>query len=196
MNRARTAVLFAVAGSLSIWGCGGALMYGEAEEPSIVFSQPLGQTIPGAPQIPVTVPQGIVSFTFEVPDIPFAGGSKTSQEAGFTIASSMKLNQASLVMPPSTSADFNGLDSVTLVVFPPGSATGITLAQYTKDPAHLPGQTLVLKPVGDVELLDLLTGNGTKALTLSVSGSGTLPANSWTADVELDVRVRATASWP
>ena len=52
-------------------------------------------------------------------------------------------------------------------------------------------------PVGGVELLDYLTGGtGTKTLTLDISGSGTLPANDWTADVDLDVRLKVTAGWP
>jgi len=52
--------------------------------------------------------------------------------------------------------------------------------------------------VDDVELLDYLTatGTGSKTITLDVSGSGTLPANSWTADVDLDVRLKVTAGWP
>ena len=195
MNRARATTFFGFAACLALSGCGGRLAYGEMEEPSLVLTQPLGQTVPGAPQVPVSVPQGIVTFTFNVPSIPLSGGSTTSQEAGFTIGSSMKLNQAALIMPPSTNADFNGLDTVTLTVSV-GSGTPVTLAQYTKDPAHLPGQTLVLKPVGDVELLDFLTGTGTKNLTLGISGSGTLPANNWTADVDLDVRLKVTAGWP
>jgi len=195
MNRARATVFFALAAGIALSGCGGRLAYGEMEEPSLVLTQPLGQTVPGAPQVPVSVPQGIVTFTFNVPSIPLAGGSTTSQQAGFTVGSSMKLNQAALIMPSSTNADFNGLDTVTLTISS-ASQTQI-LAQYTKDPAHLPGQILRLMPVGEVELLDYLTGGtGTKTLTLDISGSGTLPANDWTADVDLDVRLKVTAGWP
>jgi len=195
MNPARATIFSAFAACVALSGCDGGLAYGEMEEPSLVLTQPLGQTIPGAPQVPVSVPQGIVTFTFTVPSIPLSGGSKTSQEGGFTIGSSMKLNQASLVMPPSTNADFDGLDTVTLTIS--SASRTQTLAQYTKDPAHLPGRTLVLKPVGDVELLDYLTvGTGNQTLTLDISGSGTLPASSWTADVKLDVRLKVTASWP
>jgi hypothetical protein len=196
MNPTLCRTLFAAA-CLALSGCGGKLVYGEMEEPTLVLTQPLGQTIPGAPQIPVTVPQGLVTFTFDVPDIPLSGGSTTSTEAGFTIGSSMKLNQAALTMPPSTNADFNGFDTLTLTISS-ASQTQKTLARYTKDPAHLPGQTIVLRPVDDVELLDYLTatGTGSKTITLDVSGSGTLPANSWTADIDLDVRLRVSAGWP
>ncbi|HKC61147.1 MAG TPA: hypothetical protein VKB92_13760 [Myxococcales bacterium] len=195
MNRARATVFLALAASLALSGCGGKLIYGEMYEPSIVFSQPLGQTVPPGPPFPVTVPQGLVSFTFQVPDIPLSGGSTTSQQAGFTIGSCMKLNQMALIMPPSTNADFNGIDTMTITI---SSATkSQTLAGYTKDPANLPGQTIVLLPVQDVELLDYLTaGTGGNTITLDVSGSGTLPANSWTADVDLDVRLKVTAGWP
>ena len=194
MNPTLCRTLFAAA-SLALTGCGGKLIYGEMEEPTLVLTQPLGQTVPPGPPFPVTVPQGLLTFTFSVPDIPLSGGSTTSTQAGFTVGSSMKLNQAALIMPSSTNADFNGLDTVTLTISS-ASQTQI-LAQYTKDPAHLPGQILRLMPVGDVELLDYLTGGtGTKTLTLDISGSGTLPANDWTADVDLDVRLKVTAGWP
>jgi len=194
MNHTLCKALFALAVWASLAGCGGKLVYGEMEEPTLVLSQPLGQTIPGAPPIPVTVPQGLVSFTFQVPDIPLSGGSTTSTQAGFTIGSSMKLNQAALTMDPSSNADFDGFDTLTLTIT--SGSRSQTLATYTKDPAHLPGKTMVLQRGEDVELLDYLTGTGTKTITLDVSGSGTLPANSWTADVDLDVRLKVTAGWP
>lgn len=196
MTRVHATVLFALLASLALTGCGGKLVYGEMQEPSIVFSQPLGQTVPGAPPVPVTVPQGLASFTFQVPDIPLSGGSTTTNQAGFTIGSSMKLNKAALIMSSSSNADFNGIDTLTLTI---SSATrSQVLARYTKDPARLPGKTLVLLPVEDVELLDYLTGpaGGAKTISLNVSGSGTLPANAWTADVDLDVRLKVSAGWP
>ncbi len=195
MNPTPCRILFAACLALS--GCGGKLIYGEMEEPTLVLTQPLGQTVPGAPPVPVTVPQGLLTFTFNVPDIPLSGGSTTSKEAGFTIGSSMKLNQAALIMSPSSNADFNGFDTLTLTISS-ATQTQKTLARYTKDPAHLPGQTIVLRPVDDVELLDYLTGpaGSSKTITLDVSGSGTLPGNSWTADVDLDVRLKVTAGWP
>ncbi len=195
MNRAYAAIFLAFGACLAFSGCGGKLVYGEMYEPSLVLTQPLGQTVPPGPPFPVTVPQGLISFTFQVPSIPLSGGSTTTQQAGFTIGSSMKLNQMALIMPPSTNADFNGIDTMTITI---SSATkSQTLAGYTKDPARLPGQTIVLLPVADVELFDYLTaGTGGNTITLDVSGSGTLPANSWTADVDLDVRLKVTASWP
>jgi len=177
-------------------GCGGKLVYGEMEEPTLVLSQPLGQTVPGAPQVPVTVPQNLVTFTFQVPDVPLSGGSTTSNQSGFTIGSSMKLNQAAFIMNAAANADFNGIDTLKMTITS-GSKSQV-LAQYTKDPARLPGKTLVLQRAEDVELLDYMTAtppNG-KTITLDVSGSGTLPANSWTADVDLDVHLKVNAGWP
>jgi len=195
MNPTLSRTLFAAA-CAALAGCGGKLVYGEMEEPTLVLSQPLGQTIPGAPPIPITVPQNVVTFTFQVPDIPLSGGSTTSNAGGFTIGSSMKLNQAAFIMNASANADFNGIDTLTMTITS-GSRSQV-LAQYTKDPARLPGKTLVLPRAEDVELLDYLTGTapGSKTITLDVSGSGTLPGNPWTADVDLDVRLKATAGWP
>src|SRR5438552_18112038 len=112
MNRARATVFFALAAGIALSGCGGRFAYCEMEAPSLVLTQPLGQTVPGAPQVPVSVPQGIVTFTFNVPSIPLAGGSTTSQQAGFTVGSSMKLNQAALIMPSTNKYDFKGLDTL------------------------------------------------------------------------------------
>jgi hypothetical protein len=193
-NSLKTA-LVALAGAI-IAACGGKLLYGEADERSIVFSQPIGTTIPAAPPVPVTVPQGIVTFTFQIPNVPFSAGSTTTNQAGFDITSSMKLNLATLTMPPSTSADFNGLDTVTLTI--ETATQSQTLATYTKDPNNLPGKTLVLQPAPDVEMLLFLTSTGTgpKTITLSVSATGILPGSNWTADADLDLHIRATAGWP
>src|SRR5712671_1307530 len=100
----------------AIAGCGGKLVYGEMQESTLVLSQPLGQTVPAAPPIPVTVPQSVATFTFQVPNIPLSGGSTTSKESGFTIGSSMKLNQAALTMSASSNADFNGIDTLTFTI--------------------------------------------------------------------------------
>jgi len=195
MSRARATVAIPLVASLAFWGCGGSLAYGEMEEHSIVLSQPLGQTIPGAPPVPITVPQGILSFGFALPDIPIAGSGTTTEQAGFTIRTSMKLNQAALIMPPSTNANFDGIDALTLTITS-GSRTQ-TLARYTKDPGHLPGQTLRMAPADDVELLEYLgSGQGDGTLTLGISGSGVFPATDWTADLDLDIRLKATADWP
>jgi hypothetical protein len=178
----------------AIAGCGGKLVYGEMQESTLVLSQPLGQTVPAAPPIPVTVPQSVATFTFQVPNIPLSGGSTTSTQAGFTVGSSMKLNQASLIMSASANTDFNGIDTLKMTITA-GSKSQV-LAQYTRDPARPTGKTLVLLPAESVELLDYLTGTTTKTINIDVSGSGTMPGSSWTADVDLDVRLKVNAGWP
>ena len=55
MNPTLCRTLFAAA-SLALTGCGGKLIYGEMEEPTLVLTQPLGQTVPPGPPFPVTVP--------------------------------------------------------------------------------------------------------------------------------------------
>jgi hypothetical protein len=197
MKNSLNRIVLILAGAV-LAACNTNVLYGRADEPSIVLTQPLGQTIPGDPtQTPVTLPPGFVTFTFGVPNIPLSGGSTTSNQAGFTIASTMKLNQAAMtITSPATGADFNKIDTLTLTI-QSGSRSQV-LATYTKDPARPPpDKTIVLQRTEDVELLDYLTaGTGGNTVSLSISGSGTLPQNNWTADVDLDLHVRATAAWP
>ncbi|HWE24535.1 MAG TPA: hypothetical protein VG496_11425 [Myxococcales bacterium] len=182
----------------TLGACDGKVMYARADESSIVFTQPLGTIVPGDPtQTPVSVPTGLVNFTYDIPDIPLTGGSPTSNQAGFTITTMMRLNELVLTIPSSTAnADFNGIDSVTLTA-QSGSQTA-TIATYTKDPARLPGKVLALQGDPNVELLDYLVpgASGGKTISLSVSFTGTRPANNWTADVDMDLHVQAKASWP
>src|SRR5438132_1368993 len=102
MKNSLNRIVLILAGAV-LAACNTNVLYGRADEPSIVLTQPIGQTIPGDPtQTPVTLPPGFVTFTFGVPNIPLSGGSTTSNQAGFTIASTMKLNQAALTItsPP------------------------------------------------------------------------------------------------
>jgi hypothetical protein len=196
MNKTLMRMLVMVVGS-ALAACDAKVMYARADEPSIVFTQPLGAIIPGDPSgTPVTVPQNLVNFTFDIPDIPLTGSSTSSSQAGFSITTMMRLNQTVFTIPASYNADFNGLDQVTLTITSGSNST--TLATYTKDPANLPGKTLVLQPAPNVELLDY-TAPGTtggKTITVSVSFTGVLPANNWTADVDMDLHLKVTAGWP
>jgi len=100
------------------------------------------------------------------------------------------------ITPPST-ANFDGLDSVTLAV--QSGSTTTTIATYTKDPAaQSPITTLVLRGDPNVELLDFTTpgSTGGKQLTVTVSATGTLPTSNWTADVDMDLHLKVTAGWP
>jgi hypothetical protein len=196
MKNTLTRMLLVLAGG-ALAACDGKALYARADEPSIVFTQPLGTTIPGDPTGTVfAVPQGLVTFTFDIPDIPLTGGSTTSNQSGFTITTMMRLNDTVFTIPASYNADFNGLDQVTLTI--QSGSTSQTLATYTKDPANLPGKTLVLQAAPNVELLDYTApgATGGKTITVNVSFTGTLPANSWTADVDMDLHIKATAGWP
>jgi hypothetical protein len=190
-------MLLVLAGA-GLAACDGKVVYARADEPSIVFTQPLGQTVPGVPAgPPITVPQGIVTFTFDIPDIPLAGGSTASNQSGFAITTLMRLNQSVLTITPPSTANFDGLDSVTLAV--QSGSTTTTIATYTKDPAaQSPITTLVLRGDPNVELLDFTTpgSTGGKQLTVTVSATGTLPTSNWTADVDMDLHLKVTAGWP
>jgi len=99
-----------VLATVALAACDGKVLYGQADEPSIVFTQPLGTTLPGDPtQTQMTVPQGVVTFTFDIPDVPLSGGSTATNQMGFAIATMMRLNQAAFTIPPAfTNADFDG----------------------------------------------------------------------------------------
>jgi hypothetical protein len=187
-----------VLATVALAACDGKVLYGQADEPSIVFTQRLPATIPGDPtQTQFSAQQPIVTFTFDIPDVPLTGGSTTSNQSGFTIATMMRLNQSAFTIPPSfPNADFNGFDTVTLTIQSGSNST--TLATYTKDPAHLPGTTLVLQAVPNVEMLDYAApgATGGKTITVGASFTGKLPANNWTADVDMDLHIKATAGWP
>ncbi|HYZ90162.1 MAG TPA: hypothetical protein VE620_12760 [Myxococcales bacterium] len=188
-------MLLVIAGA-GLAACDGKVLYGRADEPSIVFTQP--ESGPGDPtQTPITIPTGVVTFTFDIPDIPLTGGSTSSNQSGFAITTMMRLNQTVFtITSPSSGADFNGLQSVTLTI--QSGSNSATLATYTKDPANPPDKTLVLKGDPNVELLDFAAPGvtGGKTITVSVSVTGTLPVNNWTADVDMDLHVQVTAGWP
>jgi hypothetical protein len=193
MSKVRSMALLIAGCGAALGGCG-SLIHAEAEETSLVLEQPIGQTIPGAPPVPVVVPQDLVTFTYDIPSVPLAGPSRVSNQAGFSVESSMKLNRAELIMRSST-ADFNGIETLLLSIQNETGSASELLARYQRDPARPPGQTLVLVAM-NVELLDYLSSTGPTRITLSISGSGTLPSTSWTADVDLHVRMRASAAWP
>src|SRR2546421_8435593 len=116
MKNSLNRIVLIVAGAV-LAACNTNVLYGRADEPSIVFTQPLGTTIPGDPTgTVVTVPQGLVTFSFNIPDVPLTGGSTTSNPNGVTITTMMRLNESVLTIPPSYTANFDGLDQVTLTI--------------------------------------------------------------------------------
>src|SRR2546430_16284772 len=118
MNPTLCRTLFAAA-SLALTGCGGKLIYGEMEEPTLVLTQPLGQTVPPGPPFPVTAPQGLLTFTFSVPDIPLSGGSTTSTQAGVTPGRHMQPHPTAFNTRPSSRAHLHRLHTLTLPLTPP-----------------------------------------------------------------------------
>jgi len=84
MNPTLCRTVFAAA-CLALSGCA-ELVYGEMEEPTLVLTQRSARTFPPGRRSRVTVPQGLLTFTFNVPDIPPFRSSTKSMQAGFTIA--------------------------------------------------------------------------------------------------------------
>ena len=104
------------------------------------------------------------------------------------------------------SASFTGMtlpgstgQTTTLVANIPVTISGNgktqVLAKYVKDPANPPGKSLVLARADDVEILDYVSSTS-RTITLTLSGTGTLPSSNWTADVDMDLKLAAGASWP
>jgi hypothetical protein len=96
-------------------------------------------------------------------------------------------------IPSNYSADFNGFDTLQLTIS--GNGKSQVLAKYVKDAANLPGKSLVLLRGEDVEILDYVS-SANRTVTLTLSGSGTLPSSNWTADVDMDLKLSADASFP
>jgi hypothetical protein len=183
-----------VAASLfAIAGCGD-IFQAHADESSLVVSERIQGEIPGIPAGlvgVVTLPP--YSFSFDMPSTPFTENGTSNTAGPVKINSSLQLNEAGMSIPSIYSADFNGFDTVELAIS--GNGKSQVLARYVKDPAHLPGRTLVLNRADDVEILDYVS-SASRTVTLTISGTGTPPSSKWTADVDMDLKVGAGASWP
>jgi hypothetical protein len=184
-----------VAASLfAIAGCGD-IFQARANEPSLVVSQRIQGEIRGVPAAAAafvtTLPP--YSFSFDMPATPLTENGADNTAGPVKINSSLQLNQAAMSIPSSYSADFNGFDTVELTIS--GNGNSQVLARYVKDPAHLPGKTLVLDRADDVEILDYVSSTS-RTVTLAISGTGAPPSSDWTADIEMDLKVGAGASWP
>jgi hypothetical protein len=108
------------------------------------------------------------------------------------VSSSIQLNQAGMSIPANYTADFNGFETLQLAIS--GNGKTQVLAKYVKDPANLPGKSLILLRAENVEVLDYVS-SGSRTITLTLSGTGTLPSSNWTADVDMDLKLAAGASW-
>jgi hypothetical protein len=182
------ASLFAIA------GCGD-VFQARADEPSLVVSQRIQGEIPGVPAAlaatVTTLPP--YSFSFDMPSTPLTENGTNNTAGPVKISSSLQLNEAGMSIPSSYTADFNGFDTVELTIS--GNGKSQVMAKYVKDPAHLPGRTLVLARAENVEILDYVSSTS-RTVTLTISGTGAPPSSNWTADVDMDLKIGAGASWP
>jgi hypothetical protein len=186
------AKLSLLAGSLVAFaGCGN-VFEASASEPTLVVTQRMQGEVPG-------IPAGIVrtlppyQFTFDIPSTPLTENGATNSAGPVTVTSSLQLNQAWMTIPDSYSADFNGFDSLELTIS--GNGKSQVLGRYVKDPAQLPGKTLVLQRADDVEILDYVSSTS-RTITLTLSGTGDLPTSNWTADIDMDLKIASGAAWP
>jgi hypothetical protein len=182
-------------GSLvAIAGCGD-IFQARASEPTLVVTQQIPGTIPGVPaplgNVSSTMPP--FTFSFDMPSTPITENGASNTAGPVKVSSSIQLNQAGMSIPASYSADFNGFDTLELTIS--GNGKSQVFAKYVKDPAHLPGKSLVLAHAEDVEVLDYVSSTS-RTITLTLNGTGTLPSSPWTADVDLDLKLAAGASWP
>jgi hypothetical protein len=179
-------------GSLvAISGCGD-LFQARANEPTLVVSQRIQGVIPGDPTGLVKLMPDF-AFSFDMPATPLTENGASNTAGPVKISSSIQLNQAGMSIPANYSADFNGFDTLQLTIS--GNGKTQVLAKYVKDPAQLPGKSLVLARAEDVEILDYVS-SASRTITLTLSGTGTLPSSPWTADVDMDLKLAAGASFP
>ena len=187
----RFAKLSVLVGSLVAFaGCGN-LFEASASEPTLVVSQRIQGEIPGVPAgLVKTLPP--YQFNFDMPSTPLTENGATNAAGPVTVTSSLLLNQAWMTIPDSFAADFNGFDSVELTIS--GNGKNQVLAKYVKDPAHLPGKTLVLERAEDVQILDYVSSTS-RTITLTLTATGDLPTSNWTADIDMDLKIAAGAAW-
>src|SRR5438067_1625356 len=172
-------------------GCGD-LCQARANEPSLVVTERIQGEIPGVPAgLVKTLPP--YSFTFDMPSTPISENGATNTVGPAKVSASIQLNQAGMSIPANYNADFDGFDTLQLTIS--GNGKTQVLARYLKDPANLPGKSLVMARAEDVEILDYVS-SANRTITLTLSGTGSLPSSNWTADVEMDLKLAAGASWP
>jgi len=182
---------FLLGSLLALAGCGD-IFQARATEPTMVVTQRIGGTIPGVPGGLVTVLPPF-SFTFDMPSTPITENGATNTAGPVKVSSSIQLNQAGMTIPPEFAADFNGFDTLELTIS--GNGKTQVLAKYVKSSANPPGKSLVLSRADDVEILDYVSSTS-RTITLTLSGTGTPPSSNWTADVDMDLKLAAGASWP
>jgi hypothetical protein len=169
----RLAAVLAVA----LTGC-----YAQLEESSLVISQPLGVTVPGAAAAgDVTLP----TITFQVGDVTVDAGDTDSK---------LVLTTASLVMTAGTT-DFSGVTGAALTVTPPaGSSLQPVTLTYDRTRDGPAGTTLTMKR--GAEEVNLLPYLEAQSLLLDVSLSGAAPTTAWTADLDLDFHLLGKVTFP
>jgi hypothetical protein len=181
--------------------------YVQVEDPSLTLTKTLctgSDCIPGG-SAPLSLIQvsGANTFSFNFGDQPLL--QKSTSVGPATMKSTLLLSGAAFDMLTS-GADFNGVQSLSVMAVNPGAPAGgpdpcatasncTTLATYTKPAGSTPGRHLDLVSAGS-DLVDFIDPT-THTLVLEIRGSGTAPAPAqWNAQVSMDMSFTSRANLP
>jgi hypothetical protein len=173
MRLLRLALALLVAAS----GCGSPLLYAEIEEPRACITLH-GQSFPG-------VPLGVsLQKALEFPlgsELPLVGEKDTASE--------IRLDEVTIIANASAAGDLDGIQEMAIKVVPPAGSSLPPETLITYQRAANPGSALVAGGATGVDLAPYLDGG---AVHLEADVSGTLPGESWTADVKGCLYVKVT----
>jgi hypothetical protein len=150
-------------------GCS-SLFYLEAETDEVCKTQH-GVSFPGAPQIPGTVSQ---TFDFPVKDI-----SATLPTGGTDAQLRIHLFE---VTATSGNPDLSGVERASVAFSVNAQSTPTKLLEYKRPTNQTRTEKLTATGEGVLDLNEL---SRTENLVVTVEASGTLPQNTWTADVRV-----------
>ncbi|MBI5070520.1 MAG: hypothetical protein HZB56_20010 [Deltaproteobacteria bacterium] len=186
MARALIAALAAVLLS----SCGEPLLYAEMEVASVAVTQTL-PTLPGSPPVDVpTTPLPADGFDLKLGDIKLGGETEKSR---------VTLNGAvfEILNPTSPETTFAGIRRAELILLPAVGTSGppVTLALYDRARDGAATTRLAMQPVGAVNLLPYLSA---EQVRVQVVVGGVAPGplgGTWTADLTVDLHVKARVEY-
>lgn len=202
-------ILLSVLAAAVLIACGRPLFYAELEEPRLCKTIPAEDlfpfpgTSPGAElRAELPIPLGAILE----PITAFGQGDADGGTAAIDLDTTVRLIEFTLVARSGVT-DFNAVETVAISVVPePGSGLErATLLNYTRDPAHLPGDRLTVAGDENVNLAEYIGQSGSATLPDggTVDGTvrfeavmtGTLPENEWTADMRACVFLKTRINY-
>ncbi len=196
-------VLAALSAAALLSACNGSpLFFAELEEPKLCKTIPADEL----PPFIGTPPGSDLRFTLPIPiasELPLfaAGGDGGSDDT----VTEIRLIEYTLVAR-SGIIDFNQIETAQITVQPPpgSSQAPAVLVTYAKDPAHLPGDRLVVGGDQGVNIAAYLFDPGTTdagvfldagtategSVLVEATMTGVLPEDYWTADMRVCIYMR------